>query len=214
MTIAAIETRYAGCRFRSRLEARWAVFFDRLGIAWEYELQGYSVSRRLTLGDDRFPYLPDFWLPVDKMHVEVKGSLTEAETVRLLDAAASLSSNDGGGCHDSGGHDVIVCGRLGRFCGIPLRLHMHKGDLMAAPWHPTVDLPGDECRGANGFILASDYGDDAIFEASPSLVSQAAGAAEVLLLGAHPAALGDQRTIVHEALIAARSARFEHGENG
>jgi hypothetical protein len=24
-TIAALETRYAGCRFRSRLEARWAV---------------------------------------------------------------------------------------------------------------------------------------------------------------------------------------------
>lgn len=29
-TIRAIETRYAGCRFRSRLEARWAVFFDHL----------------------------------------------------------------------------------------------------------------------------------------------------------------------------------------
>lgn len=28
MTITAIETRYAGCHFRSRLEARWAVFFD------------------------------------------------------------------------------------------------------------------------------------------------------------------------------------------
>lgn len=32
-TIKAIETSYAGCRFRSRLEARWAVFFDTLGIA-------------------------------------------------------------------------------------------------------------------------------------------------------------------------------------
>ena len=31
-TIAAIETEYCGYRFRSRLEARWAVFLDALGI--------------------------------------------------------------------------------------------------------------------------------------------------------------------------------------
>ena len=31
----AIETKYKGFRFRSRLEARWAVFFDALGIEWE-----------------------------------------------------------------------------------------------------------------------------------------------------------------------------------
>lgn len=29
----AIETRYKGYRFRSRLEARWAVFFDALGLS-------------------------------------------------------------------------------------------------------------------------------------------------------------------------------------
>ncbi|MCU1613735.1 MAG: hypothetical protein JWO98_1275 [Frankiales bacterium] len=50
--IQAIETRYAGCRFRSRLEARWAVFFETLGIPWEYEPQGYMVNGT--------PYLPDF----------------------------------------------------------------------------------------------------------------------------------------------------------
>jgi hypothetical protein len=50
----AIETRYAGCLFRLRLEARWAVFFDHLGIEWEHEPQGYVI-------DDR-PYLPDFRL--------------------------------------------------------------------------------------------------------------------------------------------------------
>jgi len=51
----AIETYYAGHRFRSRLEARYAVFFDRLGICWEYEPQGYQLPSG--------PYLPDFWLP-------------------------------------------------------------------------------------------------------------------------------------------------------
>src|SRR5688500_5573504 len=43
--IKAIEASDAGCRFRSRLEARWAVIFDALGIAWEYEPQGYAIHR-------------------------------------------------------------------------------------------------------------------------------------------------------------------------
>ncbi|MET0416087.1 MAG: hypothetical protein ABW022_08710, partial [Actinoplanes sp.] len=68
-TISAIETRYAGCRFRSRLEARWAVFFDRLGVPWEYEPEGYA----LECG----PYLPDFLLypnTDDAFWLEIKSS--------------------------------------------------------------------------------------------------------------------------------------------
>jgi hypothetical protein len=30
-------TEYCGYRFRSRLEARWEVFLDALGLEWEYE---------------------------------------------------------------------------------------------------------------------------------------------------------------------------------
>jgi hypothetical protein len=36
-TVRAHETLYAGTRFRSRLEARWAAFFDLCGWRWEYE---------------------------------------------------------------------------------------------------------------------------------------------------------------------------------
>lgn len=36
-TIAAIPTEYRGRRYRSRLEARWAAFFDLLGWHHEYE---------------------------------------------------------------------------------------------------------------------------------------------------------------------------------
>lgn len=36
-TVAAIPTRYAGVNFRSRLEAKWAAFFDLVGWRWEYE---------------------------------------------------------------------------------------------------------------------------------------------------------------------------------
>ncbi|WP_432973597.1 hypothetical protein [Dactylosporangium sp. CA-233914] len=55
MTFAKpIETHYAGCRFRSRLEARWAVFLDRLGVEWDYEPEGYELPSGR--------YLPDFLL--------------------------------------------------------------------------------------------------------------------------------------------------------
>lgn len=53
--IKAIETKYKGYRFRSRLEARWAVFFGKMGIAWQYEMEGYELPSGR--------YLPDFWLP-------------------------------------------------------------------------------------------------------------------------------------------------------
>lgn len=36
-TIKAYPTTYKGVRFRSRLEATWAAFFDQVGWQWEYE---------------------------------------------------------------------------------------------------------------------------------------------------------------------------------
>ena len=49
-----IETRYGGHYFRSRCEARWAVFFDVLGVRFEYEPEGYILHGK--------PYLPDFYI--------------------------------------------------------------------------------------------------------------------------------------------------------
>lgn len=49
----AIQTSYKGYLFRSRLEARWAVFFDALGLNWQYEAEGFD------LGEAGW-YLPDF----------------------------------------------------------------------------------------------------------------------------------------------------------
>lgn len=42
--IKAIETLYNGYKFRSRLEARWAVFFDAVGSKWEYEKEGFDLN--------------------------------------------------------------------------------------------------------------------------------------------------------------------------
>lgn len=83
-SIQPIETRYNGYRFRSRLEARWAVFFDTLGVRYEYEKEGYELGE---LGY----YLPDFWLPVQQLWVEIKGKApTDEEVQRLLKLAGSV----------------------------------------------------------------------------------------------------------------------------
>lgn len=51
----SIDTFYNGNYYRSRLEARWAYFFDRLGVKYLYEPEGFKH------GNER--YLPDFYLP-------------------------------------------------------------------------------------------------------------------------------------------------------
>lgn len=63
--IKAKETYYNGYKFRSRLEAKWAVFFDDAGIRYEYEPEGYLLQNGKS-------YLPDFYLPDFDVHVEVK----------------------------------------------------------------------------------------------------------------------------------------------
>ena len=63
--IKPIETDYKGYKFRSRLEAKWAVFFDKIRIPWQYEPDGYD------LGDLGW-YLPDFYLPWFKAFIEIK----------------------------------------------------------------------------------------------------------------------------------------------
>jgi len=62
--IKAIETEWKGYRFRSRLEARWAVFFEHMGWTWEYEPQGFET----TYGR----YLPDFYVHDTNTWFEIK----------------------------------------------------------------------------------------------------------------------------------------------
>src|SRR5215472_9453908 len=75
--IKAIDTEYNGYRFRSRLEARWAVFFDALGIKYRYEVEGFDL--------DGLYYLPDFWLPhIDpELAAEGWGLWAEVKPVRI-----------------------------------------------------------------------------------------------------------------------------------
>ena len=80
--IKPIETYYNGYRFRSRLEARWAVLFDALNIQYEYEAEGYYLPN----GEK---YLPDFVLHggsyrcPDPLFVEVKGQMTKKDAAKI-----------------------------------------------------------------------------------------------------------------------------------
>lgn len=58
--IVAIPTIYNSVRFRSRLEARWAAFFDLLQMKWSYEPMDFKG------------WIPDFFLHDHHQYTEVK----------------------------------------------------------------------------------------------------------------------------------------------
>lgn len=210
----AIETTYAGCRFRSRLEARWAVFFDQLGIRWDYEPQGFEIA---TATSHRC-YLPDFYLPEIDTWVEVKGSdeqITDDYSDMLahaIDWGGPLA--DGllllGPIPDTRGASFVAHHQLVNQKGVAVRCvrfdQQWLKERQGIGWNISrIDFPflldGEgECTDA--------YSGDGI----PSAASFEAQIIQINHLSANgtwnvPAALRD-------AYIAARSARFEHGEKG
>jgi hypothetical protein len=212
MTIAPIETRYADCRFRSRLEARWAVFFDHLGIAWQYEPEGYLVG-----APEPTPYLPDFWLPNPGVWVEVKGAEEQLDVGLIVEAALPHYGLPGTPV-EIGGHQIrmlilgphaeVSCGRLGGLDVWTQPAHtvlsFRKGDLFqGSGWFTDggIDFNPD------GGLVANDGGYIAWAGRGTSWGNWVGGGAAL-----HG---GDQTALrVEAAYRAARSARFEHGEQG
>jgi len=95
MTIQSLETTYNNITFRSRLEARWAVFFDVLGAAWEYEPQVFDLG-------DLGHYLPDFLLPAwrynkaretQPLWLEIKPPAFPAAALTKVRAVAELTGD-------------------------------------------------------------------------------------------------------------------------
>lgn len=86
-SLKPIPTEYKGHLFRSRLEARWAVFFDACGVEWEYEPEGFDLG-------DGIHYLPDFLLhgvagrAEGDLFVEVKGRMNACDAEKIKRFAA------------------------------------------------------------------------------------------------------------------------------
>lgn len=204
--IRAIETRYAGCRFRSRLEARWGVFFDKLGVEWQYEPQGYEVGPVGT------PYLPDFYLPASGHWVEVKGKMT-AENLRTLIFAVSAA-----------GLPYTPDTRLSRDLPPWLQRIVILGDVPEpgkAATHITFDVIGDLVVAQN-VVAMSGKPKRVVFMPIGTFIplnQYVAGAEpsdsflDALTSSGTPSWIRSSFD-VDAAYTAARAARFEHGEQG
>lgn len=86
-TIKPIETVYDGHLFRSRLEARWAVFLNSLKVKYEYE----PVCERVEFGGFLMSYKPDFYLPDLSLWIEIKPSYPDDTALRK---AAGWAENE------------------------------------------------------------------------------------------------------------------------
>jgi hypothetical protein len=82
-------TRYKGIWFRSRLEARWAVFFDAIGIEYRYEPEHDEVQA----GWGYAWYKPDFFMPGLDCYIEIKPK--EPTDFELAKAAGWADIYDG-----------------------------------------------------------------------------------------------------------------------
>lgn len=79
----AIQTIFKGYKFRSRLEARWAIFLETLKADWTYEKEGYDLSGTW--------YLPDFFVKDWNCWIEIKGQTPTAEEEEKCDKLAKAS---------------------------------------------------------------------------------------------------------------------------
>ena len=87
-----VETAYGGYRFRSRLEARWAVFLDALDVGFRYEPEGFALG---SIGW----YLPDFWLPRLALWLEIKPTFPRSDEIERARALASATVRPVAICH-------------------------------------------------------------------------------------------------------------------
>lgn len=185
-TIKAIETVYNGYRFRSRLEARWAVFFDALGVKYEYEKEGFDLG-------EAGKYLPDFWLPKQKCWVEIKASEPSSDEESKAHALAKVS-----------GYNVFIF-----FGDIPIPDEPYGADLsnnesaylyMAEGWDNYYRWCICEICGAAGIEFEGR---------SERIECGCPGESDER----HKERTANHRRLI-KAFTSARQARFEHGESG
>lgn len=202
MAIKAIQTNYKGYHFRSRLEARWAVFFDALGLQWEYEPEGFD------LGDAGW-YLPDFRVTSPQGYVawyEVKPKDTPSDL--KLDRLQEVFVRDSFGYEQFTTSFVLLAGDPYEFLtDAPAFMTCPRcfsiGDLNCDPWANDVAyywcMPCGHRGGDSGigWIETTRYGVKVKVHNHFLVVGEG--------FNAH-------YEIVRQACTAARSARFEHGE--
>jgi len=200
-----IQTRYAGCHFRSRLEARYAVLFDKLDIRWQYEAEGFLVGE----DDEKRPYLPDFWLPDDRLWVEVKGTEDSLDVARRTPLPSTSHA----------GPRMLILGPIGR--GIVRLTDQATGEPAgyAGPTHTVLSFwKGDVIQGSAtlgvGRVLVEHREGGIVGNDSRQVYWADRGTEWGNLTGEGVWIADTYDERVADAYRAARSARFEHGESG
>lgn len=190
----SIETEYKGYRFRSRLEARWAVFLDQLGISWEYEKDGLELSNGQR-------YLPDFWIPCPMYYSPDSGYWLEIK-------ATEPSENERQKCFTLAkdtGHVVLLA------YGSPTNKQFHKYSFYPIRENETVmDVRTSHSKEASSGVVAflNLIGNDPTeqpFFAHFEIATR-------FWFGQKQKEF-DHRAY-ETAIKAARGARFEYGEQG
>lgn len=212
MTIKAIETTYSDCRFRSRLEARWAVFFDAMGIQWRYEPEGFEVRSPFGEGGASWPYLPDFYLPATKTWVEVKGDLSVVDWDMVACCVDWYGSLPGIRDSDGTAAGLLFLGDIPSVSAWsvgspihPILQHCRGGLVRGAAF-----VPGGVCTAPVGHLVDDDYFDSSWMDGQAALASSVQK-----LIGGGARFEGESAGAAQLALAyrRARSARFEHGES-
>lgn len=198
MEIKAIETVYNGYRFRSRLEARWAVFFDALGVDYEYEPEGFDLG-------DGTRYLPDFKIkcwgkrgclydkPFD-LWIEVKGNMTETDAEKIFKFACGADGFSLNSDVEEVINPVLIVGQIPN----PDTYSSDNDDL-----NNYDKMNGISIYPWNYETIDGDY-----FAAYPAVTSDG----KFYLDGDESSYITMDSGVIAEAFSKARQARFEHGE--
>ena len=189
----AIETAYRGYRFRSRLEARWAVFFDALGLKWEYEKEGFHLP-----GGEM--YLPDFYLPESKSWIEIKGGpATDKEIDKCVDFLK-------GKIIASEATDLIALADAKVTWGILDSIKELAGTEPSKDKVSEIASDLIACvRNREKVYLFEGFADNGWFMTTD-------GAVQVAPMRAIWFLANKKTSDLHSAFFKARGARFEHGE--
>ena len=224
MTVKAIETSYKGYHFRSRLEARWAVFFDTLGIPWKYEDQGYQKeiydedSPIADAGPESVPYgskivryLPDFFLPrrygEEGIFVEVKGDKN----------ALKKDWEKHSQMHDYGGILPNFAGSIGKNLGLLLLSEIPEPSSSKTYFHPILQHHKGLVKSyglftPHGFEVVRESNLASLLDLDPVYGLDSSG--DDWDIDTRQAHTHRHYPTVVDAYTAARSARFEHGQRG
>ena len=205
MSIKAIETVYKGYRFRSRLEARYAVMFDALGFEWQYEPEGFD------LGEMGY-YLPDFFLPKLNVWIEIKGGkATDIELAKCSALFAGVSGEENLTDLFMLGDEKITLDVVSKIIDMTKYLGLTEKHNIKDSLNEAMDLNASR---VHVFLFEGLF--DNAYMCGKSAYIQANPVNVIYHLLGHSLRNvndnADRVVILTDAMKAARSARFEHGE--